>query len=248
MSKKSAKVPEEQSDASSAEASGAQLLRAVERILDTPDQIELQVEESIQEIRQKLPSDVPGIQIRALAEKKLIARYANRAALAGGAASLPAIIPGIGTATAFVGGGLVDMTFCLKYEIEMVLSLASLRGFDIHDPRERQLAYYLAAAHTYESTPGSVPIADFLKIEVDAVWHYTPRQLGKIVAILFVKLAILFSGKGLLRAVPLMGALVSGGVNKALAHKLGNSVVKMLDLRPEKSAAPADSEDAEDVA
>lgn len=221
------------------ESKRADLLKAVERIVASPEEIECQAEAIVQEARKKLPQDAAGAQIRELAEQKIIARYANRAAMAGGASSLPALLPGLGTMAAFVGGGLVDMTMCLKYEIEMALALSSLHGFDIRDPRERQLAYLLAASHTYESTPGSVPIADFLKIELDAIWHYTPRQLGKLVTALFVKLAIAYSGKGFVRAVPLVGLIASGGINKALTHRLGKSVIKAFERRPEPRAQGA---------
>lgn len=238
MSEKSARDPADQrrETAARADPSGTNLLKAVERIVASPDEIERQTESIVQEVRDKLPTDATGAQIRALAEQKIVAHHANRAALAGGASSLPALIPGVGTMAAFVGGGLVDMTMCLKYEIEMVLALSSLHGFDIRDPRERQLAYLLAASHTYASTPGSVPIADFLKIELDAIWHYTPRQLGKLVTTLFIKLALVYSGKGLIRAVPFVGLIVSGGVNKALTHRLGTSVIEAFGRRPEPRA------------
>ncbi len=245
MNAKSARVSARQpadrreEGAQGAEPPAVDLLMAVERIVESPAAIERQVEAIVQEVRHKLPEDAAGAQIRALAEQKIIARYANRAAMAGGAASLPALIPGIGTMAAFVGGGLADMTLCLKYEVEMMLALSSLHGFDIRDPRERQLAYLLAASHTYASTPGGAPIADFLKIELDAIWHYTPRQLGKIVAGLFVKLAVLYSGKGFVRAVPLVGLLVSGGLNKALAHRLGKSAVAAFARRPRPGAEGA---------
>ena len=242
MSKKSTKVQAEENDAqgdgqageaaTDPQAAGSRLLKAVERIVESPEKIEAQAEAIVQAVREELPDDADGAEVLALAERKLIARYSNRAALAGGASSLPALIPGVGTLASIVGGGLVDMTCCLKFEVEMVLALSSLHGFDIRDPRERQLAYLLAASHTYASTPGSVPLADFLKLELDAIWHYTPRQLGKLVTTLFVKLAIVYSGKGLIRAVPLVGVLVSGGFNKALTHRLGGSVVELFAARP----------------
>lgn len=247
MRKNSAKPSAEQSE-ETAHPSGKELLKAIERIMASPEDIDAQAQAFTQEIRQKLPADASDAQIRQLTAQKLISHYANRAALAGGAASIPALVPGIGTMAAFAGGGLVDMTLCLKYEVEMVLSLSSLWGFDIGDPRERQLAYLITASHTYESTPGSLPIADLLKIELDAIWHYTPRQLGKLITTLFVKLAFLYSGKGLVRAIPLVGMFVAGGFNKALARRLGKSVMKLLELRPvpcDDQAASVD--DPEDV-
>jgi len=222
---------------------GAALLKAVERIVDAPAKIRLRVDEVTEKIRASLPDDATAAQIRGSVERDLISHYSNRTAIAGGAAALPGLVPGLGSLAAVLGGGLVDMTFCLKFEVEMVLALASARGYDIEDKRERQLAYLLAAAHTYEASGGRNPLPDLVKTEIDAVWHYTPRQLGKLVAALFVKLAILFAGKSLTRAIPFIGVVVSSAANKTLTSRVGKSIVKALDGRAaahSKTAAKAE--------
>lgn len=216
---------------------GAALLKAVERIVDAPAKIRAHVDEAVEKIRASLPDDATDAQVRGAVERDLVSHYSNRTAIAGGASALPGLIPGLGSLTAVLGGGLLDMTFCLKYEVEMVLALAAARGYDIEDPRERQLAYLLAAAHTYEASGGRNPLPDLVKTEIDAVWHYTPRQLGKLVAALFVKLAILFAGKGLTRAIPFIGVVVSSAANKTLTTRVGKSVVKALDGRESARAA-----------
>jgi hypothetical protein len=213
------------------EGKGQALLTAVERIVDSPKQIRALVSQELHAAREGLPGDANDEQIRKTAEDRLISAYSNKTALAGGAAALPAVIPGIGSLASVLGGSLIDMTLCLKYEVEMVLALAAARGYSIEDPRERQLAYLLAAAHTYEASSGKNPLADVLKVEADAIWNFTPRQLGKIVATLFVKLALLQAGKGLARAVPLVGILVSSATNKTLTRRVGKAVVVALDKR-----------------
>jgi hypothetical protein len=228
-------------DSSEGERQGKALLSAVERIVDAPEKIREQVERIEAETRRGLPDDASPEQVRTAVERTLISHYSNRTALAGGAAALPGLVPGLGSLAAMLGGGLLDMTFCLKFEVELVLALAAARGYRIEDPRERQLAYLLAAAHTYEASSGQNPLADALKVEADAIWNYTPRQLGKLVASLFVKLAILYAGKGLVRALPLVGVVVSSAANKTLTSRVGKSVVKALDGRraPEREARPA---------
>lgn len=210
---------------------GRALLMAVERIVDSPAKIRARAAEVEARIREALPDGAPDDQVRKAVEQRLIADYSNRTALAGGAAALPGIVPGIGSLTTLIGGGLVDMTFCLKYEVEMVLALAALRGYNIENARERQLAYLMAAAHTYEASSGENPLGDLLKTEADAVWNFTPRQLGKLVASLFVKLALWFAGKGFARALPLVGVVVSTAANKTLTMRVGKSVIVELDRR-----------------
>ena len=221
---------------------GAALLKAVERIVDAPAEIRSRVEQASESIRASLPDDATEEQIRSSLERNLISHYSNRTAIAGGASALPGLVPGLGSLAAVLGGGLLDMTLCLKFEVEMVLALAASRGYDIEDPRERQLAYLLAAAHTYEASGGKNPLPDLVKTEIDAVWHYTPRQLGKVVAALFVKLALMFAGKGLARAIPFIGVVVSSAANKTLTSRVGKAVVKALDGRQKAHAPPPGSE------
>jgi hypothetical protein len=238
--------------ASSEEHKGEALLKAVERIVDSPSKIRKQVTAELNATRESLPEDTGADQVRQSVERQLISSYSNRTAIAGGAAALPGLVPGLGSLAAVLGGGLLDMTLCLKYEVELVLALAALRGYDIEDPRERKLAYLLAAAHTYEASGGRNPLPDLIKTEIDAIWHYTPRQLGKLVAALFLKLAIMLAGKGLTRAIPFIGVVVSSAANKTLTTRVGRSVLKALDRRaqtdkkapragaPKPRAKPAD--------
>ncbi len=222
---------------------GKALLSAVERLVEKPEVIRASAEERIAQARASLPRGASEAEVRRAAERRIVADYSNRTAFAGGAAALPALIPGLGSLAALVGGGLADMTFCLKYEVEMALSLAAIRGYDIEDARERQLAYLLIAAHTYEASSGKSALADLVKAEWDAVFNYTPRQLGKLIGALFVRLAILFAGKGLTRALPLVGVIVNSAANKALTRRVGTSVIAALDRREalrgaKKNAAP----------
>lgn len=210
---------------------GKALLRAVERIVERPERIQERVDDELARARERLPDDADEAHIRKVVERKLITRYSNYTAAAGGAAALPSLVPGIGTLTSLIGGSLVDMTLCLKFEVELILSLASLRGYDIEDVRERHFAYLLAAIHTYEASGGRNPIPDLLKTELDAVWNYTPRQLSKLVTTLFVRLVIHFAGRGLARAIPLVGMVVSSTTNKALTARVGRAAVKSLDER-----------------
>jgi len=213
---------------------GRSLLKAVERIVDSPTKIRRRIDEALDRARRLLPGDATPEQIRTIVERDLVSSYSNRTAIAGGAAALPGVVPGVGSLAALVGGGLIDMTLCLKFEVEMVLALAAARGYRIEDPRERRLAYLLAAAHTFEASGGTLP--DLLKAEIDAIWHYTPRQLSKLVAALFVRLALILAGKGLVRAIPLVGVVVSSAANKTLTARVGKQVIRSLDRRAKRPA------------
>lgn len=214
---------------------GAALLRAVERIVDSPSQIRRKVAAEAEKIRASLPADAAPAQRRQALERRLISDYSNRTALAGGAAALPSVVPGLGTLASALGGGILDMTACLKFEIELALALASSRGYDIEDPRERQMAYLLAAVHTFEASGAGGALADLVKAEADAVWRYTPRQIGKLVSAAFVRLALQLAGRGLTRAIPIVGVVVSSAANKALTARVGRELIKAYDERERRA-------------
>ena len=229
---------QDNADACRTTSSQVNICRAVERIIASPDQIEALTKSITEVIRQSLPGDTSEELIRDSAEQKVISHYANRVAIIGGLTTLPAMFPGVGSVIALTGGALTDMTMCLKYEVEMILALLRLNGFDIHDPRERQLACLLAASHTYESTPGQGPIADLIKINADAIWTYSPREICKAMLAFSAGLALAYSGRTFTRAVPLVGQIASGSINKVLAYRLGKTALKALKKRVHPVAQP----------
>jgi uncharacterized protein (DUF697 family) len=220
------------------EQQGAKLYSAVERITEDPQNIIVRVEQFEDEIDE----ENPGLTDYELVEKTaevIITYFANRTMYAGGLSSAPALIPFWGSAIALVGGGLADMTFCLKYEVEMVLSLSTLYGFDIRDDRERSLAFLIASVGTYEQLDGKSNIfksmfeavGDYAQAESQAVWNYTPRQIGKIATKYFVKLALRNSGKTLLKALPIVGIGISAVGNRVLTKHVGEKAREALRYR-----------------
>lgn len=213
---------------------GQALLKAIERIVEPPASIRARVEAALEQARRSLPDDATPEQVRAGVESELIAGFSTRTAIAGGIAALPGLVPGVGSLAALAGGGLADMTLCLKLEVEMVLALAAARGYDIEDPRERRLAYLLAAAHTYEASGGT--LTDLIKAELDAIGRYAPRQMSKLLASVFVRLALKLAGRQMTRAIPFVGVVVSSVANKTLTRKVGQSALRSFDARARRAA------------
>lgn len=222
----------------STEEQGAKLYSAVERIVEDPNTIIERVERFEDEIDEENP-DLSDQELVDQTAEKLITYFANRTMTAGGLSSLPALIPVWGSVIAVVGGGLADMTFCLKYEVEMVLSLSALYGFDIRDDKERGLAFLIASVSTYEQLDGQSnlfkdmfqAVGDYAQTQSQAVWNYTPRQIGKIVTKTFVKLAIQGTSKSLLKAMPLVGIGISAAGNRLLTKHVGSKALDALRYR-----------------
>lgn len=211
------------------EARGRQLLTAVERLVASNDTIREVV--LVADVRAKAhaPEATKSKDtLRELTAKELITLYSNRAAIAGGATAVPALIPGLGSLAAGVAGTFAELAYLLKTEVELCLAMSHLYGFDIDDAKERQLAFLLASVGTYDAG-GKNFFADLVKAEGVAIWNYAPRSMGKFVLKAMTALALAYVWRGFVKMVPILGIVIGSGVNKVLTKRVGERV--MADLR-----------------
>jgi uncharacterized protein (DUF697 family) len=211
------------------QSQGRQLLTAVERILSDTDSLIALAEQHLRRAH--------GDKRRAADE--VVRSFSNRAAISGGLAAAPSLIPGAGTLVAALGGALADMGFLLKYEVEMVLVLSWLHGFDIRKDEERQLAFLLASVSTYDARSGENVLVDVAKAEGVAIWKYAPREVSKHLVGVMTKIALLQLSRGLVRALPLVGIAVGSSMNKLLTTRVGERCIRDLEKRREFLAAEA---------
>lgn len=205
-------------------ARGARLLSAVERIVDDCDDLIAHVE--------TLKSSSRGghRELDALCEQ-IISDYSTRAAIAGGVTALPGLLPGGGSVIAFVGGAVADMTLMLKHDVEMMLCLSYLHGYDIRDEKERWLAYVLAGIRTYDVRARQNYLADLLEVQLDALPKYTAREMFKLASTVLGKIALLSFSKSFVKAVPLIGIAISASTNKFMTTSAGWWCVEALERR-----------------
>jgi uncharacterized protein (DUF697 family) len=162
---------------------------------------------------------------------QIIRGFSTRSAIAGGVTSLPALLPGPGSAVALVGGMLADMTYTLKFDVEMILCLSYLYGHNIRDEKERWLAYVLAGIRTYEVQERRNYFADLADLQLDALPKYTPRELFKLAATVLGKLVLVSLSKGFLKTLPLVGIAISASTNKFMTWSVGWWCVEALERR-----------------
>jgi uncharacterized protein (DUF697 family) len=211
------------------EAKGKQLLTAVERLLASNEAIREVVLVADARAKARAGEGARSKEtLRELTAKELIRRYSNRAAIAGGATAVPALIPGVGSLAAGVAGTFAELAYLLKCEVELCLALSHLYGFDIDEPKERQLAFLLASVGTYDAG-GRNFFADLVKAEGVAIWNYGPRTVGKWVLKAMTALALTYLWRGFVKVVPIFGMVIGSGVNKVLTQRVGERV--MADLR-----------------
>lgn len=208
---------------------GEKLLSAVERLVgDTEKLLGVLAEHREQVSAEKHPEEAA---YRKAVADALISTYSNRSAMSGGAAALPAVVPGLGSLVTLVGGTLADIALMMKFEVELSLCLTALYGYDIHQPRERQLAFLLASVNTYEERAQRNVVLNLAIAEGTGIWNYTPRQVSKALVSIFAKIALLGMGRGFLRVLPVVGIAVGAGMNKALTHRVGRRCQQELARR-----------------
>lgn len=202
---------------------GEQLLSAVERVVDDSDSLIARVETL--KSAALYQDDLENL------SSQIIAEYSTRAAIAGGATALPGLLPGLGSAVALVGGALVDMTLALKHDVEMILCLTHLHGFDIRDERERWLAYVMAGVRTHAAEHRQNYLVDLMEIQLDALPKYTPRQLFKLATTVLGKAALQSLSRSYVKALPIVGIAISASTNKFLTTSVGWACVDALERR-----------------
>lgn len=215
------------------EEKGRQLLTAVERLVSSNETLrgEIAASESKAKARATEASKNKDT-LRGLVAQELTRTYSNRAAIAGGASALPALIPGLGSIAAGVAGTFAELAYVLKTEVELCLSIAHVYGFDIDDPRERQLAFLLAAVGTYDAD-GKNFFVDVVRAEGVAIWNYGPRVLARMIVKAMTALALGYVWRGFVKMVPVLGVAIGSGMNKVLTQRVGERAARDLRTRRE---------------
>jgi hypothetical protein len=217
------------SDRGEFEVYGERLLSAVERIVEDCDGLIAAVEAFRLDT---IPTaDEDESDHRAAVADRIIASYASKSTVAGGASALPGLLPGGGTIIAVTAGAMVDMTLMLKHEVEMALCLTHLYDHDIRDEKERWLAYALVAVNIYEAKAGQSYVQDLAEAQLEAFALYTPRQLTKLVITLLGKIGLLALSKSFARALPFVGIVVGAAANRVLTRTVGRRCAEALERR-----------------
>jgi uncharacterized protein (DUF697 family) len=216
------------------QSQGRKLLNVVERIIADTDSLVALSKDHLRRAKTQHADEAAAVKAAA---EELVRHFSTRTAVAGGLSALPAMLPGVGTLAAVAGGALADMGMVLKYEVEMALTLSHLHGFDITREEERNIAFLMASVSTYDAKSGGNFFVDIAHAETIAIWKYAPREVTKLLLKVLSKLALLQVGKGLARAIPLVGIAVGSSVNKVLTTRVGERLITELQQRREQAQA-----------
>lgn len=119
------------------------LMKMVEAIAISPQDARVLVEQCR---KQALKSSrlAPEDKIQDVVVDKIISRYSKLAATSGAATALPDVVPDIGTAVSAIGGGMADISVCMKLQIDMTMCRAVAINGKISNEDVKQMSYIIA--------------------------------------------------------------------------------------------------------
>lgn len=222
------------------EASGSSLMKMVEAIAISPQDARAVVKQYETQARKSLPSATDK-KIQELVTQKIINRYAKLAATSGATTGIPGAIPGVGTAVGMIGGGLVDVSVCMKLQIDMTMCLGIAINGGMTNEDAKHMSYIIALYGSLEQagTAGTVKLAS--KAGVKMVHTYLSGATLTAIKELFKKIGIVFTQKAAAKAIPFgVGIIIGGSANYALTKYVGKVArdTFLLDVAETETESP----------
>ncbi len=208
-----------------------QLLHAIEMLLNDVEEIKVEAKKYRSKYRLRYQNTKSDAEIRRYAAKAIVNDFSNKSAISGGATALTGVIPGMGTVIAAFGGTLADSALAMKYDIEMMLSLATLYDYDISEEKNFDMAFVLAGLGVIVNSEGK-GIDQYLKMAKATIG----RSQEGIIANVFKHVSVLLAKKALGKAIPLgIGVVLSATANKKQGYSLGKSAVAYFEENVEEN-------------
>ena len=202
------------------------LLQALELILASPEEIQKETENLKNKFYGKYANTKSGPAIEELIAKKIISNYSYYSAFVGGASGLAGVVPGVGTAVSVAGGTLADVAYSMKYQVEMMMSLAHLYGHNIQLEEEKRLCMIIAGLGALNQAAQKKGKAVASKAFVKMAHQYLKGSTLVAVKEIFKRVGIVFTRKALVKAIPVGVGCVAGIlINKGLTKHVGQKGV-----------------------
>lgn len=203
------------------------LLKAVELVLADPAEIRANALSLRRRFAEEHRRDETDPWIRQKAAEKIVANRSTKTAFVGAASGLTGVIPGLGTVLATVGGASADAALTMKYQIEMVMEIATVYDHDVRVDEEKTICMIVAGlgATNQFLKEGGKAVAG--KAFVTLVQQTLRGALLQAVKVIFKQLGITFTRKALEKAIPFgVGMVIGGFANKALTTYVGNRAIE----------------------
>ncbi|MCQ9616422.1 EcsC family protein [Paenalcaligenes niemegkensis] len=209
------------------------LMKMVEAIAIAPEDARVVVDQYKAQARKSSPS-ITDEAIQKLVADKIIQRYSKLAATSGATTAIPGAVPGIGTAVGMIGGGAVDVSICMKLQVDMTMCLAIAINDGLSNEDAKHMSYIIALYGSLEQmgSAGATKLAT--KAGVRMINKYLTGATLTTIKELFKRIGIEFTKKATLKAIPFgVGVIIGGGANYALTRYVGKVAREtfLLDLK-----------------
>ncbi|MCB9520300.1 MAG: hypothetical protein H6700_04570 [Myxococcales bacterium] len=228
---------------SDGEISGELLLQAVQRIAISPQEATAIADRYAAQFRKKYPRATED-DIQDFTADAVIRRYARWAAGVGGATGLTAVVPGLGTVIAAVGGATADAAVSMKLQVDMCMCLASGYGYDLTNTDAQRLTLLIAGTGTLEKVGGEALKGFAGKAGVRLLRQYLRGAALQTIKAIFRRLGIVFTRKALEKALPFgLGVGIGATANYLLTKFVGGQaktwfIIDRADGGPEVTLRP----------
>lgn len=202
---------------------GSSLMKMVEAIAISPQDARAVVEQYRAQVIKSKPSAIEQ-SVQKIITDKIISRYSKLAATSGAFTSAPGAIPGIGTAGAMIGGGLADVSVCMKLQIDMTMCLAVAINGNISNEDAKHMSFIIALAGSLEKLGSKEAVRIGSKAGLRLVNKYLTGATLQTIKALFAKVGVIFTQKAAQKAIPFgIGVAISATANYALSKYVGNA-------------------------
>lgn len=144
------------------------------------------------------------------------------AATSGGATSLAGIIPGVGTAIAAVGGGLADVSLCMKFQIDMTMCLGIAINNKMTNEDAKHMSFVIALSGSLEQMATKNATSAASKAALKMINEHLKGATLETIKQLFKQVGINFTKTAFSKAIPFgIGVVIGSTANYALTRYVG---------------------------
>lgn len=214
-------------------------MKIVEAISISPQEARVVVAQYEEHARKAKPFATDKT-VNKLVTEKIIARYSKLAAGAGAATSLTGVIPGVGTVFAAVGGGLADLSVCMKLQIDMTMCLAVAINKRLSNEDAKHMSAIIALSGVLEKFAANGVTEFGSRAGVKLVKQHLTGAALKIIKDLFRRVGIAFTQKAALKVIPFgVGVAIGASANYKLTQYVGKIARDMflLDVADQREAS-----------
>jgi hypothetical protein len=218
------------------EDAGSALMKMVEAVAISAENARIIVSQYREQVIKSQPK-ASEKSIQKVITDKIISRYSMLAATSGAVTSAPGAFPGIGTAVSMIGGGLADVSVCMKLQIDMTMCLAMAINENLSNEDAKHMSFIIALAGSLEQLGSKEAVRIGSKAGLKMVNKYLTGGTLLAIKALFSKVGIIFTQKAAQKAIPFgIGVVIGAGANYALSQYVGKAARDLFLLDVEEKS------------